>query len=143
MNDPFNLRRFVDAQGPAYEQIRSELRHGEKQGHWMWFVFPQLRGLGHSQTAFVFGISGREEAVAYLAHPVLGPRLLECARLVNLIEERSIHQIFGYPDDLKFKSCMTLFAAVTTDHQVFTEALEKFFKGELDRATLRLLHTDG
>jgi uncharacterized protein (DUF1810 family) len=122
-----------------YEQVCRELRSGEKEGHWMWFIFPQLRGLGHSQMATVFGISSREEAEAYLKHPVLRPRLTECTRLVNLVEGRSIGRIFGYPDDLKFRSSMTLFALTSSENQIFKEALEKYFGGELDQLTVQLL----
>jgi uncharacterized protein (DUF1810 family) len=139
LNDPFDLRRFVDAQNPVFERVRAELRDGRKSGHWMWFIFPQLRGLGSSAMASAFGISSRQEAEAYLGHPILGPRLTECTRLVNLIESQSITQIFGYPDDLKFRSSMTLFASVTADNQVFKDALQKFFAGELDSRTLELL----
>jgi uncharacterized protein (DUF1810 family) len=105
----------------------------------MWFVFPQINGLGFSRMASTFAISSREEAEAYLEHPILGPRLRECTRLVNLVEGRGISEIFGYPDDLKFRSCMTLFAQVAADCQVFTEALQKYFGGEPDQATLARL----
>lgn len=135
MNDPFNLQRFVDAQSPIFDQVCSELRGGAKRSHWMWFIFPQIEGLGYSQLARKFAISSREEAVAYLEHPILGPRLIECTKLVNLIEDRAIEQIFSYPDDLKFQSCMTLFAD-TTDNQVFVDALRKYFKGKSDPSTL-------
>jgi len=138
MNDPYNLQRFVDAQNPVYEQVCAELRDGQKEGHWMWFIFPQLRGLGHSPMATKFGISSRQEAEAYLEHLILGRRLTECTRLVNLVEGRSINQIFGSPDDLKFRSSMTLFATAAPDHQVFQNALQKYFGGEPDRLTLRL-----
>jgi len=131
MNDPFNLQRFVDAQSPIFDQVCSELRGGAKRSHWMWFIFPQIEGLGYSQLARKFAISSREEAVAYLEHPILGPRLIECTTLVNLIEDRAIEQIFSYPDDLKFRSCMTLFAN-TTGNQVFVDALSKYFKGKSD-----------
>jgi len=123
-SDPYNLQRFVDAQDAVYEQVCRELRRGEKAGHWMWFIFPQLHGLGHSQTATLFGISSGEEAEAYLKHPVLGPRLRECTGRVNLVEGRSINQIFGYPDELKFRSSMTLFTLVTSENQIFRDALE-------------------
>jgi uncharacterized protein (DUF1810 family) len=136
VNDPFDLQRFVDAQNPAYAQDRAELGNGRKEGHWIWFIFPQLRGLGHSPMATAFGITSRQEAAAYLNHPVLGLRLRECTRLVNLVKERSITQILGYPDDLKFRSSITLFAHVASDHQVFEEALEKYFGGEADPLTL-------
>jgi uncharacterized protein (DUF1810 family) len=139
VQDPFNLQRFVDAQNPVYESVCEELRRGRKEGHWMWFVFPQLRGLGSSHMANAFGISSRQEVEAYLNHPVLGPRLRECSKLVNLIEGRSIHEIFGSPDDLKFRSSMSLFASVASDNQVFEEALRKYFAGAPDPRTLRLL----
>lgn len=139
MNDSYNLRRFVDAQNPVYERVCAELRRGQKQGHWMWFIFPQLRGLGHSEMATLFGISSRQEALAYLKHPVLGPRLTECTRLVHLVEGRSIHEIFGSPDDLKFRSSMTLFALVTPEDPIFKDALQKYFGGELDRLTVQRL----
>jgi uncharacterized protein (DUF1810 family) len=134
-----DLQRFVDAQDPVFEQVCAELREGQKRGHWMWFVFPQLRGLGHSQMATRFAISSLQEAEAYLKHPVLGPRLRECTRLVNLVEERSIDQIFGYPDDLKFRSSMTLFASATSENQIFKDALQKYFGGKPDRLTIELL----
>ena len=136
MNDPYDLKRFLDAQDPVYERVCGELRKGRKESHWIWFIFPQLRGLGSSQTAARFGISSRHEAEAYLEHPVLGPRLRECTSLVNLIEGRSIDQIFGYPDDLKFRSSMSLFANVASDHQIFEQALQKYFGGEPDPLTL-------
>jgi uncharacterized protein (DUF1810 family) len=139
VTDPHNLQRYVDAQTPVYDLARAELRNGHKEGHWMWFIFPQLRGLGHSPMAITFGISSRDEAEAYLKHPILGPRLKECTRLVNGIEGRSIKQIFGYPDDLKFRSSMSLFAGMTPDDQVFQEALEKYFGGEPDRLTVQRL----
>ena len=138
-NDPYDLQRFVEAQDPVYDAVCAELSNGRKESHWMWFIFPQLRGLGHSHMAHKFGISSRQEAEAYLKHPVLGPRLRECSHLVNLVEGRSIHQILGYPDDLKFKSSMSLFASVAPDEHVFREALQKYFGGELDRLTLELL----
>ena len=133
------LQRFVDAQNPVYEQVCSELRAGRKTGHWMWFVFPQIHGLGHSHMANRFAIASLAEAQAYLKHPILGPRLRECSRLVNLVEGRTISEILGYPDDLKFRSCMTLFAQATTDNQVFRDALQKYFGGEPDQLTLRTI----
>ena len=138
-NDPHNLQRFVDAQNAVFEQVCAELREGQKQGHWMWFIFPQLRGLGNSEVAIHFAITSRDEAQMYLKHPVLGPRIRECTRLVNLVEGRLINQIFGYPDDLKFRSSMTLFAAVTSENQIFNDALQKYFCGEPDRLTLERL----
>ena len=139
MNDPFDLQRFVSAQNPVFEQVCSELRQGRKESHWMWFVFPQLQGLGHSWMANKFGISSRGEAEAYLGHSILGPRLRECTRLVNLVEGRSIDQIFGYPDNLKFRSSMTLFSCVEPDSDVFVTALQKYFGGQPDRVTLERL----
>jgi uncharacterized protein (DUF1810 family) len=127
MSDPHNLQRFVDAQDAVFEQVCSELRRGRKVTHWMWFIFPQLRGLGHSPMSMKFGISSQAEAEAYLQHAILGPRLRECTRLVNLIEGRSIGEIFDWPDDMKFRSSMTLFASATVDNGVFTEALRKWF----------------
>jgi uncharacterized protein (DUF1810 family) len=139
MSDPYNLQRFVDAQNPVYDKVCSELRDGRKKSHWMWFVFPQVEGLGSSQMARKFAISSLAEAAAYLAHPVLGSRLSECTRLVNLVEGRRIEQIFGYPDDLKFRSSMTLFAHAAPDDRVFLDALKKYFKGEFNPATLARL----
>jgi uncharacterized protein (DUF1810 family) len=138
-NDPYDLERFVKAQDPVYDEVCAELRNGRKESHWMWFIFPQLRGLGHSAMAVRFGISSRQEAEAYLKHPILGPRLRECSRLVNLVEERSINQILGCPDDLKFKSSMSLFASVAPEEHVFQEALQKYFGGEFDHLTLERL----
>jgi len=137
MNDRYDLQRFVDAQAGVYEQVCAELRAGRKRSHWMWFVFPQMRGLGSSPMAMRYAISGRDEARAYLDHPVLGPRLQECAGLVVEVEGRTIEEIFGYPDDLKFHSSMTLFAEVEgPDERVFHEALRKYFDGKTDLATL-------
>jgi uncharacterized protein (DUF1810 family) len=134
-----NLERFVQAQELVIERVLAELRAGRKASHWMWFVFPQLQGLGHSPMAQRFAIASRAEAEAYLAHPVLGPRLRECTRLVNEVEGRSIEEIFGYPDDLKFRSCMTLFAQAAADDRPFTDALRKYFAGEYDPLTLQRL----
>ena len=138
-SDPFNLQRFVDAQNPCFDDVRSELRDGKKRGHWMWFIFPQIKGLGHSAFAQQFAISSLEEAAAYLQHPILGPRLRECTRLVNSVEGRSIEQIFGNPDDLKFRSSMTLFAHATQDNQVFIDALQKYCGEKFDPLTLERL----
>lgn len=139
MRDPHNLKRFLEAQNPLYARVCAELRSGLKTGHWMWFVFPQLRGLGRSPMANEYGISSREEALAYLQHPILGERLRECTQLVCSVEGRSVNEIFGYPDDLKFRSSMTLFANVSPQDQIFKHALEKYFDGEPDRLTLQLL----
>ncbi|MGO9231778.1 MAG: DUF1810 domain-containing protein [Bryobacteraceae bacterium] len=137
--DPHNLQRFVDAQNPVYGQVCAELRAGRKRSHWMWFVFPQIQGLGYSPLARKFAISSLEEAKAYLDHPILGPRLRECCRLVNLVEGRSIEEIFGYPDDLKFRSAMTLFAHAGPDNRIFQDALEKYCDGEDDPLTIERL----
>jgi uncharacterized protein (DUF1810 family) len=125
MDDPYNLQRFVDAQESVYERARAELAAGQKRGHWIWFIFPQLKGLGMSAMSEEFGISSLDEAKAYIKHPILSVRLRECTRLVLNIENRSVDQIFGYPDNLKFRSCMTLFAKSTLDNQIFKDALEK------------------
>ena len=138
-NDNYNLQRFVDAQSPVFEEVCLELQEGRKKGHWMWFIFPQIEGLGSSPLARKFAISSRKEAEVYLSHPILGPRLRHCTRLITLVEGRSIDQIFGDPDDLKFHSAMTLFANATSDNQVFRDALHKYFGGELDRLTLERL----
>src|SRR5690349_15526862 len=119
----FNLQRFVEAQDPVFEQVLSELRSGRKRTHWMLYIFPQIAGLGQSPTARKFALSSVEEAQAYINHPVLGPRLRECTRLVNLAHADSIDEIFGYPDNLKFHSCMTLFAHATSIDNIFHEAL--------------------
>jgi uncharacterized protein (DUF1810 family) len=143
MEDPFNLARFVDAQAVAFEQVLDELRAGEKSSHWIWFIFPQMKGLGHSSQSIYFGIGSLEEAVAYLRHPVLGPRLGRCTRLVALIEGRTIRDILGYPDNLKFRSSMTLFAHAAVhasmDSTDFNDALKKYFDGEPDSLTEALL----
>jgi len=139
VGDPYHLDRFVEAQNPVFEQVCAELRQGGKEGHWMWFVFPQMKGLGYSPTSVTFAISSKEEAEAYLKHPILGPRLRECTELVVLVDGLSIRDIFGYPDYLKFHSCMTLFAQATSENQVFKDALKKYFGGELDRPTLERL----
>src|SRR6185295_7029358 len=139
MDDPYNLRRFVDAQNPVYAQVLSELRKGEKRTHWMWFIFPQIRGLGYSSTARMFAISSLDEAGAYLQHPTLCPRLIECTTLVNEIRDRTIQQIFGTPDDLKFRSCMTLFAHATPANRAFHDALQNYFSGQFDALTIEQL----
>jgi len=139
VSDPFNLQRFVAAQQPVLEQVSSELRAGCKRTHWMWFVFPQIRGLGYSPTAKIYAISSRAEAEAYLSHPLLGPRLRECTRLVNSVQGRSIEDLFGDPDFLKFRSSMTLFAHATRDNQVFLDALDKYYGGQQDDSTLQRL----
>jgi len=141
MEDVYNLQRFVTAQDPIFEQVVKELAAGQKRSHWMWYIFPQIKGLGHSPTAQRFAISSKAEAEAYLAHPVLGPRLRQCTQLVIDVQGRSIEQIFHFPDHLKFHSSMTLFRASTTDNALFKKALEKYFEGEPDQSTLEILKT--
>jgi uncharacterized protein (DUF1810 family) len=138
-SDPFDLKRFVDAQAPVYRNVVDELRGGRKRSHWMWFVFPQLRGLGASPTAVRYGISSLEEAGAYLRHGLLGPRLRECTELVNQVQGRSVGQIFGSPDDLKLHSSMTLFARATEDNEDFVALLDKYYDGQKDRLTVERL----
>jgi uncharacterized protein (DUF1810 family) len=139
MHDPFDLNRFVEAQAHVYDAVLSELRAGRKRTHWMWFVFPQLKALGKSPTAHLYGIGSLDEARAYLAHPVLGCRIRECARLVAAIEGSGIEQIMGSPDDLKLRSSMTLFArAAADDDRDFLDVLVKFYRGP-DPATDELL----
>jgi uncharacterized protein (DUF1810 family) len=139
MSDPHDLQRLLDAQEPVLADVRAELRRGQKDSHWMWFVFPQLRGLGASATARRYAIASREEALAYLAHPLLGARLRECTQLALAHAGLGASERFGYPDDLKFRSCMTLFAAVAPGEQIFAEALQRFFAGAPDDATLARL----
>jgi uncharacterized protein (DUF1810 family) len=141
MNDQYHLQRFVDAQQPVFESVCAELRAGDKRTHWMWFIFPQIRGLGHSDLARRFAISSVAEASAYLEHPILGSRLRECSRLVAAVDGRTIDEIFGYPDDMKFRSSMTLFAQTASDNQVFNDCLQKYFNGEPDPLTLSQLHS--
>ena len=138
MNDD-DLQRFVQAQEPRMDDVLAELAAGRKRTHWMWFVFPQLRGLGHSQMAWHFGLQSRGEAAAYLAHPLLGPRLRECVELVLAVDGRSAHAVFGSPDDLKLRSCLTLFREIDGVDGVFGKALDKYFDGQPDAATLQLL----
>ncbi|MDA9492464.1 DUF1810 domain-containing protein [Bradyrhizobium sp. CCBAU 11361] len=138
MTSPFDLDRFVQAQNPVYPTVTGELSRGRKQSHWMWFVFPQVAGLGFSAMAQRYAIGSRAEAEAYLAHPVLGPRLIECTRLVLAVQGRTINAILGASDDAKFRSSMTLFGAVSDD-PIFGEALARYFAGERDGATLEIL----
>ncbi len=139
MLDPFDLGRFVSAQDGVYAAVLEELRGGQKRTHWMWFIFPQLRGLSRSSMGQKYALASREEAQAYAAHPVLGSRLRECTQLVLEIEGRGIEAVFGPPDDLKFRSCMTLFLHATDDHGLFEAALGKYFDGMPDTRTLELL----
>ncbi|HXS20323.1 MAG TPA: DUF1810 domain-containing protein [Steroidobacteraceae bacterium] len=133
------LERFVQAQDPVIDRVLAELSAGHKASHWMWFVFPQIQGLGRSPTAQRFAISSRAEAEAYLRHVVLGARLRECTRLVNAVDGRSVEEIFGHPDYLKFRSSMTLFAHAAADNQIFLDALRKYFGGEEDPLTVERL----
>jgi uncharacterized protein (DUF1810 family) len=139
MNDPFNLQRFVDAQDLVYRSVISELRAGVKQSHWMWFVFPQVTGLGRSATAELYAIQSLDEAKAYLAHPLLGGRLRECTQLMLDVSGKSARQILGNPDDLKFFSSMTLFARAARNETLFRDALMKYFDGKEDATTLKLI----
>ena len=139
MEDRFNLERFVSAQVDVFPQVLAELRAGQKCSHWIWFIFPQMKGLGRSPQAESYGIGSLEEAAAYLNHPILGPRLEECTILVNEVAGRTINQILGFPDDLKFRSSMTLFARAAGESSVFDDALKKYFGGELDPKTVTLL----
>jgi uncharacterized protein (DUF1810 family) len=139
MSDPYDLQRFIDAQDRVYAQVVAELRAGRKTSHWMWFVFPQIAGLGSSPMAQRYAIRSLEEARAYLAHPVLGARLRECTQLLLDVKGRDISKILGYPDDLKFRSSMTLFAALDDAPALFGVALEQYFSGEPDARTLEIL----
>jgi uncharacterized protein (DUF1810 family) len=134
--DPHGLQRFLDAQRGVYAQVEAELRAGRKESHWMWYIFPQIAGLGQSAMAQKYAISCVAEATEYLNHPELGKRLRECTQLVTAIRGRSTQDIFGYPDYLKFQSSMTLFAHATKDNQVFLDALRKYYRSEFDQQTI-------
>jgi uncharacterized protein (DUF1810 family) len=138
-NDPYNLNRFLQAQENDYAQALSEIKNGQKRTHWMWYVFPQIDGLAFSSTSKYYSIKSVEEAKAYLDHPLLGPRLRECAEAAVGVEGRSARQIFGSPDDLKLRSSATLFASVSPSNSVFERLLEKYYEGERDDNTVRLL----
>jgi uncharacterized protein (DUF1810 family) len=140
---PFDLARFLDAQEPIFDRVLAELKRGRKTSHWMWFIFPQMRGLGRSWASDFYGISSRSEAEAYLRHPVLGPRIVECTTLVNGIEDRSAVEIFGETDAQKFHSSITLFAMVAGENSAFLRALEKYFRGDADESTLDLAGPPG
>jgi uncharacterized protein (DUF1810 family) len=142
-HDTLDLQRFVDAQAPVFEAVVRELTAGRKRSHWMWFIFPQLRGLGHSPTAQFFAIGSLDEARAYHAHPLLGPRLERCTETVLKSRARSLNELFGSPDDLKFRSCMTLFEIAVPSVPIFGEALERWCGGERDDRTLDLLTSQG
>jgi uncharacterized protein (DUF1810 family) len=143
-DDPFNLERFVTVQTPVFSSAHAELQAGRKRTHWMWFVFPQLRSFGRSAMATFYGITTLHEARAYLAHPVLGPRLELCTQTMLELEGGSLHEIFGSPDDMKFRSCMTLFALAAADPaSVFDKALDRWCAGVMDPQTLKLVEADG
>lgn len=137
----FDLKRFVKAQESCYQAVLNELRNGQKRSHWMWYVFPQIVGLGSSSTAQYYAIGGPEEARAYMNHPILGTRLKECIEAVLTVQNRSLQEIFGSPDDLKFRSSMTLFENVQPDEPLFAEALERYCEGHRDEKTLQILET--
>jgi uncharacterized protein (DUF1810 family) len=139
MDIDFDLERFVKAQDEVYDTVVSELRGGRKRTHWMWFIFPQVAGLGRSEISQRYAIRSSDEAADYLAHPLLGPRLRDCAGMVLAIEDKSIGEIFDSPDDVKFHSCMTLFSDVAPDEAVFQANLDKYFDGMADPATLERL----
>jgi uncharacterized protein (DUF1810 family) len=139
----FALERFLDAQAPVMDAVRAELRAGRKRSHWMWFVFPQLRGLGTSAMAQHYGIASRDEACAFLEHPVLGARLRECCESMLAVPGRSAHDILGSPDDLKFRSCLTLFSLAAPEEAVFRRCLDRFYGGAPDPRTLALCGTMG
>lgn len=138
-DDPFDLNRFINAQQSIYESVLSELKNGRKRTHWMWYIFPQLDGLGSSSTAKQYAIKSLEEARQYLKHPILGKRLLECSEATFAVDRRSVSDIFGYPDNLKLKSSMTLFACIAEQNSIFVRILDKYFNGERDALTLQLL----
>lgn len=139
-NDPFNLERFLHAQSDVFERACCELRRGKKESHWMWFIFPQLKGLGYSSTSQFYGITGKEEASAYLSHQILGGRLIVASNILLDLPCSSAMEIMGQPDDLKLQSCATLFSTVVLGPSVFEAILDKFFQGAPDRKTLELLH---
>ena len=139
MTDVFHLQRFIDAQDRVYQTVLEELRVGDKRGHWMWFIFPQIRGLGGSATSQEYAISSRDEAKAYSEHPILGARLRECTRLLMAVEDRTAEQVFSYPDNLKFRSSLTLFEYSATEPGIFRAALLKYFGGKPDQLTLDIL----
>ncbi|TKB68872.1 MAG: DUF1810 domain-containing protein [Nitrospira sp.] len=139
MNDAYNLHRFLTAQAPTYDTVLAELRAGRKSSHWIWFIFPQIAGLGRSEMAQQFAIGSLDEAKAYLQHSTLGPRLRACTQLVLDVNGRSAEEIFSYPDHLKFRSCMTLFLTAATDNTLFKDALLKYFDGKPDQMTLNIL----
>ena len=138
MTDSYNLQRFVDAQAPVFDQVLHELETGKKRSHWMWFVFPQIKGLGQSETAKHYGIASKDEARAYLRHPVLGPRLIKCCKTINALTGKTAEGVFGPIDAMKLRSSLTLFAAVSDD-PIFQDCLDKYYNGKTDLRTLELL----
>lgn len=143
MTDTYNLHRFLTAQAPTYPTVLAELRAGQKSSHWIWFIFPQITELGHSAMAQQYAITSLDEAKAYLQHPVLGARLRECTQVVLNVKGRSAEEIFRSPDNLKFRSCLTLFMNAASDNTLFNEALLKYFDGEPDTQTLKILAQQG
>lgn len=141
VHDAFNLKRFVDAQEPVFDKVLTELERGRKRTHWMWFVFPQLAALGASDMAKHFGIHSLEEARAYLHHPLLGARLRQCCSLLLQVQGRTAHEIFGSPDDLKLRSCLTLFELAAPEEPLFAQCLDRYYAGERDELTLGLCRT--
>lgn len=139
MSVPQNLERFLGAQRNTYQQALAEIKNGRKQSHWMWFIFPQIAGLGFSETSKLYAIKNREEAALYIEHAILGPRLFEISKALRAIEGKTANQVFGSPDDLKLKSCMTLFSELDKANPVFEAVLAKYFNGEKDAKTLRLI----
>jgi uncharacterized protein (DUF1810 family) len=139
MTDSFKLERFVSAQAEVFPQVLAELRAGRKRSHWIWFIFPQMKGLGHSAQSDYYGIVALDEAAAFVRHPLLGPRLVQCTQLVHRIEGREAGDILAFPDDLKFRSSMTLFARAAPEVPIFREALDRYFDGQPDPLTLELL----
>jgi uncharacterized protein (DUF1810 family) len=139
-SDPFDLNRFISAQEGVFDVALAELKRGQKRSHWMWFIFPQLAGLGSSSTSRKYAIKSLDEARAYLAHPDLGQRLLDCCKAILSVQRRSASEIMGYPDDLKLRSSMTLFALAEDSHPEFRQVIERYFDGQLDPRTLGLLH---
>jgi uncharacterized protein (DUF1810 family) len=139
MTNVYNLHRFLDAQEPVYDAVLDELRAGRKSSHWIWFIFPQITGLGHSEMAQKYAVTSLDETKAYLQHLVLGQRLRECTQLVLNVNGHSAEEILGYPDHLKFRSCMTLFLTAATDNTIFKDALLKYFDGKPDQSTLHIL----
>jgi uncharacterized protein (DUF1810 family) len=140
--DRFELNRFVQAQEEVYPRALAEIRRGRKRSHWMWFIFPQIDGLGYSSTARFYAIKSKGEAKAYLDHPLLGRRLIECGEALLQVEGVSAAEVFGYPDDLKLRSSMTLFASVAETNSVFSRVLERYYEGQPDQKTLELLRWD-